>query len=81
MPKYYAKKTWKLIKGQNSSIEFTKWKSIKALFAGIPHDKASQIKLEDGTSSSTDFRSMASLFQTGIGTQARIKRFLLAIEN
>jgi len=41
----------------------------KSLFTGIPHDRASQIQLEEN-SSSIDFRSMASFFQTGMGTQA-----------
>ena len=42
----------------------------KSLFSGVLHDRASQIKLEEGNSSSIDFRSMASFFQTGMGTQA-----------
>ena len=42
----------------------------KSLFTGIPHDRASQIQLEEN-SSSIDFRSMASFFMgTGMGTQA-----------
>ena len=41
----------------------------KSLFTGTPHDRASQIQLEEN-SSSIDFRSMASFFQTGMGTQA-----------
>ena len=52
----------------NINIQF------KALFTGVPHDKASQIQLEENSSAS-DFRSMASIFQTGLGTQAGISLF------
>merc|ERR1712159_402923 len=46
----------------------------KPLFTGVPHDRASQIQLEEN-SSSENFRSIASIFQTGLGTQAGMSLF------
>ena len=40
----------------------------KALFSGALHEKASQMKLGDDVASSNDFRSLNSIFQTGMGT-------------
>lgn len=52
----------------------------KSLFSGPMHERASQMKLGDDNSSSADFRSLTSLFQTGIGTtQAGMSMFGISV--